>query len=137
MKKDTLFQAAKKAAENAYAPYSKFAVGAAVLTRAGNVYCGCNVENAAYPQGWCAETSALANMIGAGEREVAEICVFAERGRLATPCGGCLQKLAEFGDEKMRVHLCDENGIAQTCALGDLFPRAFGLEESEKKDEGA
>ncbi|MDE2501517.1 MAG: cytidine deaminase, partial [Burkholderiales bacterium] len=81
-----LVAAARAAREQAYAPYSRFAVGAAVLDERGRIHAGCNVENAAYPQGWCAETSALAAMVGAGGRRVQAVAVCAESARPVTPC---------------------------------------------------
>jgi cytidine deaminase len=123
-----LFAAARAAMANAYVPYSKFPVGAALLTDQGNIYRGCNVENASFPEGWCAETSALAQMIAAGERRVAEVAVVAERMARITPCGGCRQRLAEFGVADTLVHLCNEAGVVETIRLGALLPKAFRLE---------
>ncbi len=123
-----LFDAARAAMRNAHAPYSKFPVGAAVLTDDGVVYSGCNVENASYPEGWCAETTAIAAMVMGGGGKITEVAVVAEKLPLITPCGGCRQRLREFGTEKTLVHLCDETGVVETIALGDLLPKAFGLE---------
>ena len=122
-----LFQAARKAATRAYAPYSDYPVGAALRTRDGAIHAGCNIENVAYPQGWCAETSAIAHMVMAGERDIAEIAVFAPRADRATPCGGCRQKLKEFGTGETKVHLCDAGGIVETVTLADLLPLAFDM----------
>ena len=91
-----LFDAAKLAFERAYAPYSGFSVGAAILADDGNIYAGCNVENAAYPQGTCAEAGAIAAMCAAGEREIARVMVVGSGERPVPPCGGCRQRLAEF-----------------------------------------
>ena len=124
---DDLFNAARAAMTNAYVPYSGFPIGAALRSASGAIYIGCNVENASYPEGWCAETSAIAAMVAAGETEVAEIAVLAEQMPLITPCGGCCQRLAEFAGPDARVHLCDASGITRTVALGDLFPRAFAM----------
>ena len=125
---DKLFAAAREAMEMSYSPYSKFPVGAAILTKSGNIYAGCNIENASYPQGWCAEPSAISRMIGSGEREIAEVCVVAKRKDRATPCGGCRQKLSEFSDANTLVHLCDKNGVAETWTLADMLPASFDLE---------
>ena len=125
---DDLITAARQAREQAYAPYSKFKVGAALKTKTGRIYAGCNVENAAYPQGWCAEASALAAMILAGERELAEVAVLADSSDLVTPCGGCRQKLREFGRPELLIHLCDLNGLQRSVSLGELLPLAFGPE---------
>src|SRR5258705_13659624 len=93
---DQLVAAARAAREKAYAPYSKFAVGAALLDEAGQVHAGCNVENAAYPQGLCAEASALAHLVLAGGRHVLAVVVAGDAPQPVTPCGGCRQKLREF-----------------------------------------
>jgi cytidine deaminase len=123
-----LFDAARTAQLRAYAPYSRFRVGAAVRTSTGQVYAGCNVENAAYPQGWCAEASALAVMVSAGEREVAEVLVIADGDQLSTCCGGCRQKLREFAPLDTLVHCCGEEGIRRTFTLAELLPESFGPE---------
>lgn len=124
-----LFEAAVKAMKNAHAPYSQFRVGAALRTASGAIHAGCNVENAAYPEGWCAETTAIAHMVAAGDRDIVEVAVVAERMARITPCGGCRQRLKEFGTPGTRVHLCDDTGIVETVTLGNLLPMAFGLEE--------
>jgi cytidine deaminase len=123
-----LFHAAQRAMTNAYAPYSNFPVGAAIRSENGKVFAGANMENASYPEGWCAETSAIAHMVMAGERKIAEVAVVAERMALITPCGGCRQRLKEFGTAETLVHLCDTTGVVETVTLGDLLPRAFGLD---------
>jgi len=120
-----LFEAARTAMRNAYAPYSKFPVGAAILTDSGRVFAGANMENASYPEGWCAEVSAIAHMVMAGERKIAEVAVIAEQMPRVTPCGGCRQRLKEFGAADTLVHLCDATGVVETVKLGDLLPRAF------------
>ena len=86
----------RRDARKAYAPYSKFPVGAAIRTEDGKIFAGCNIENAAYPEGWCAETTALGHYIMGGGGKIAEIAVIAERMPRVTPCGGCRQRLAEF-----------------------------------------
>jgi len=130
----TLFDVAKAAREHAHAPYSHFPVGVALRTASGAVHAGCNVENASFPEGWCAETSAIAGMVVAGENEadrrIAEVVVVAEPidGRLVTPCGGCRQRLAEFGTADTLVHLTDPGGgKSRTCRLGDLLPSGFSM----------
>jgi cytidine deaminase len=122
-----LFEAAQAAMQQAYAPYSGLSVGAAILTETGRVFSGCNVENASFPEGWCAETSAIAQMVAAGERSIVEVLIVAEKMPRITPCGGCRQRLREFGSRETLVHLCDESGIVETIALGDLLPKAFSL----------
>ena len=122
-----LFKAARAAMDNAYAPYSKFPVGAAIRTDSGRIFAGANMENASYPEGWCAEVSAIAHMVMAGERSIAEVAVIAEKMPGITPCGGCRQRLREFGAATTLVHLCDERGIVETVTLGELLPKAFAL----------
>jgi len=123
---EALFAAAREAYDCAYAPYSKFPVGAAVLTSEGDIFSGANVENAAYPQGWCAETSALAAMVRAGRRRVAEVCVVGGGAGLCTPCGGCRQKLREFAAPDARVHIAGPDGVRATFTLAQLLPESFG-----------
>jgi cytidine deaminase len=123
-----LFAVAKAAMQKAYAPYSQFPVGVAIRTASGKVFAGANMENSSFPEGWCAETSALAHMVMAGEREIAEVAVVAEKMPLITPCGGCRQRLKEFAQPETRIHLCDARGIVETVTLGDLLPKAFRLD---------
>lgn len=111
--------------ERAYVPYSGFAVGAVVRGRAGGVHLGCNVENAAYPEGTCAEAGAIAAMIAAGEREITEVLVVADSPEPVTPCGGCRQKLAEFGAPDVPVTLCNLDGKVWNTTIGALLPGAF------------
>ncbi len=124
---DDLFIAARAVMANAHAPYSGFPVGAALRSATGAIHVGCNVENASYPEGWCAETSAIAAMVAAGETAIAEIAVAAEQMPLITPCGGCRQRLAEFAGPDAKVHLCDAAGIVETVALGELLPGGFAM----------
>ncbi len=123
-----LLDAARAAMAQAHVPYSRFPVGAAIRTETGAVFAGCNVENASFPEGWCAETSAISHMVVAGERRIAEVAVVAEKMPLVTPCGGCRQRLKEFGSAATLVHLCDATGIVETVTLGDLLPKAFALD---------
>ena len=130
-----LFDAARSVRERAHAPYSRYFVGAVLVTEAGSLHAGCNVENGAFPEGWCAETSAIAHMVAAAPpgpgRRIAEICVVAERieGRLVTPCGGCRQRIAEFGSAETLVHASDPDGNGKTYRLADLLPAAFALDD--------
>ena len=112
----------------AHVPYSKFPVGAAILTVDGRTYSGCNIENASYPEGWCAETSAISHMVMDGGGRIAAVAVTAAKMDSITPCGGCRQRLAEFGSPETLVHLCDSAGIVETVTLGDLLPKSFSLE---------
>jgi cytidine deaminase len=122
-----LFEAARAARDRAHAPYSRFPVGAAIRTVTGAVFAGANVECASFPEGWCAETSAIAAMVAAGEREIAEVLVIAEHTDPITPCGGCRQRLAEFGRASTVVHSADASGVRVKFTLGELIPHAFGL----------
>ena len=121
-----LFAAAKAAQAQAYAPYSRFKVGAAVLTPSGAIFSGCNVENAAYPQGACAEAGAIGAMALAGERRIAEILVVGDGEGLCTPCGGCRQRIREFADASTRVHVAGPQGVRATFTLEELLPHSFG-----------
>jgi len=124
-----LLDAALIAYGNAHAPYSRFQVGAAVRTAAGRIFAGANVENASFPEGNCAEASALAAMVAAGERRIVEVLVVAAGERLCTPCGGCRQRLCEFGSPDTLVHLCDPGGLRRTVTLGELLPLSFSLDD--------
>ena len=123
-----LFAAAKAAQANAYAPYSNFPVGAALVTPEGEIYAGCNVENAAYPQGGCAETAAIAAMAGAGRRRIAEILVIGNGEGLCTPCGGCRQRIREFAEAGTPIHVAGPEGVRQSFTLEGLLPYSFGPE---------
>ena len=123
-----LLQAAAAAMRNAHAPYSGFRVGAALRAPTGAVYVGANVENSAFPQGQCAEASALGALVAAGEREVAAVAVVAKRAELCPPCGGCRQRLAELAAPGTPVHLGRPGGKRLTLTLGELLPHAFGPE---------
>ena len=121
-----LLAAARAVRENAHAPYSRFAVGAAVLDEQGRIHAGCNVENAAYPQGWCAETSAIAAMVAAGGRRVMAVAVCAVADAPVTPCGGCRQKLREFAADDCPVWATDASDLRASYTLGELLPHSFG-----------
>ncbi|MCC6001528.1 MAG: cytidine deaminase [Pararhodobacter sp.] len=121
----TLLDAAVAARRNAHAPYSGFAVGAALRTASGAVFIGCNVENAAYPEGSCAETGAIAAMVAAGERDIVEVCIVADSPAPISPCGGCRQRLAEFAGPDVPVTMATLSGQTVTAPLGDLLPLAF------------
>jgi cytidine deaminase len=121
-----LFAAAKAAQANAYAPYSRFKVGAALLTPSGAIFSGCNVENAAYPQGSCAEAGAIAAMALAGERRIAEILVIGDGEALCTPCGGCRQRIREFADPSTLIRIAGPEGARAKFTLGELLPESFG-----------
>jgi cytidine deaminase len=124
---DELFAAADLARANAHAPYSRFPVGAALRTDTGRVFAGANVECASFPEGWCAETSALGAMVAAGEWQVVEVLVIADHAEPITPCGGCRQRLAEFATATTIVRAADSRGERARWTLGELLPAAFGL----------
>lgn len=123
-----LFEAAREAMGRCYAPYSKFPVGAAIRAEDGKVYKGANIENLAFPQGWCAECTAIGAMIMGGARKIVEIAVIAEKLPLCPPCGGCRQKIAEFADRDTRIYLCDEVGVKKTMSMDELLPFSFDTE---------
>jgi cytidine deaminase len=124
-----LLQAADAAMRNAYAPYSNFKVGAAVRAPTGAIYSGANVENVAFPQGACAEAAALGALVTAGESAITAVAVVAERIDRCPPCGGCRQRLAEFGQPHTQVYLGRPGAEFDTTTLGDLLPGAFGRTE--------
>ena len=109
-----LFAAAQKAFGKAYAPYSKFCVGAAILGDDGKIYNGCNVENVSYPCGTCAEAGAIAAMIAGGSKSISEILILADSRELIKPCGACLQRIAEFAENDTLIHLANLTGVQQT-----------------------
>ena len=125
---DALVAAARTAMDRAYAPYSRFRVGAALRADDGSIHAGANVENAAYPQGQCAEASAIGVLVAAGRSRVVEAAVVADSAEVCVPCGGCRQRLREFMPLDGRIHLCTAAGARQTATLGELLPRSFGPE---------
>ena len=126
--RDALITAARAARAMAHAPYSRFAVGAAVLDEQGRIHAGCNVENAAYPQGWCAEASALSAMVLAGGKRALAVAVCAVAPQPVTPCGGCRQKLREFAADDTPVLVAGPAGERARYTLGELLPASFGPE---------
>jgi cytidine deaminase len=123
---DEMLTLARTMRARAYAPYSKFQVAAVVRGANGKLYGGCNVENAAYPVGNCAEASAIAAMVGDGETRIVEALVMGPAGELCTPCGACRQRLREFGPPELPILLADPDGIKKTVTLGELLPMSFG-----------
>lgn len=123
---DELLALARRMMLRAHVPYSKFHVGAAVRAEDGTIHGGCNVENAAYPQGLCAEASAIAAMVSAGQKRILECVIVGPGPELITPCGGCRQKLREFASDNLPVHLCGPDGLHRTATLGQLLPMSFG-----------
>ena len=123
-----LLNLAIKAMQNAYAPYSHFQVGSAIRSTNGKIYSGSNVENAAYPEGCCAEASAISAMIRDGERIISEIIVVGKGENLVTPCGGCRQKIREFATTETKIHVCDPQGLRKSYTIEQLLPDSFGPE---------
>jgi cytidine deaminase len=121
-----LLEAASRAQGHAYAPYSKFLVGSAILDEQGRIHAGCNVENAAYPQGTCAEAGALSAMVLSGGRKLRAVVVVGDGVELVTPCGGCRQKLREFASGDTLVLVADRQGIRRSFTLDELLPSSFG-----------
>lgn len=126
-----MLKAAKAIRENAHAPYSGFKVGAAIRAGSGKIYTGCNVENAAYPLGTCAEGGAISAMVAAGETEIVEVLVIADAPSPVTPCGGCRQKIAEFAPPNVPVIMCNMKGDIEETTIGVLLPRAFAKAHME------
>ncbi len=120
-----LFLAARQAMRLCHAPYSRFPVGAAIRADDGKVYSGANIENLAFPEGWCAETTAISHMIMGGAKKIVEIAVIAEKLALCPPCGGCRQRIREFADSSTRIYLCDETGVGKTMTMNELLPHSF------------
>ena len=119
---DDLLRLAQRMMLRAHAPYSKFHVGAALRAEDGSIHGGCNVENAAYPQGLCAEAGAIASLVASGHRRILECVVVGPGPEVITPCGGCRQKLREFAADDVPIHLCGPDGLT----LGQLLPMSFG-----------
>lgn len=129
---EDMLSLAKTMTERAYAPYSNFHVGAVVKGSNGKLYAGCNVENASYPVGNCAEASAIAAMVGDGETKIVEALVMGPEGQICTPCGACRQRLREFSANDLPIHLADPTGVKKTITLGELLPMSFGPENLGK-----
>lgn len=127
---DRLFEAAADVRVRAHAPYSGFFVGAAVLDREGRIHVGCNVENAALPEGLCAEAGAIAAMVAAGGREILAVAIVGGPAEgepvLCPPCGGCRQKIREFAVDTTTVHLRDDGGAVTSLTAAELLPLSFG-----------
>lgn len=122
---DAMLERARHALANAHAPYSRFRVGACLRAESGHLYAGCNVENASYPVGQCAEATAIGTMVAAGDRTIVEAVVMSEGAHPCPPCGRCRQQLAEFAGPDARIHLCGPEGVRVTTTLGALLPMAF------------
>jgi cytidine deaminase len=123
-----LLDIARAAQARAHCPYSNYPVGAAIRAASGEIYAGCNVENAAYPEGTCAEAGAIAAMVLAGDNEIAEVAVVTEGTTPGTPCGGCRQRLREFAGPNVLIHSATTAGSTCTISMADLLPSSFGPE---------
>ena len=128
----TLKEAAADVRMRAYAPYSRFKVGAAIRSTTGVVHVGCNVENVAYPEGTCAEAGAIAAMIAAGDTRIAEVFVIADSPAPVPPCGGCRQKIAEFAGPEVRVTLATTEGLEKVMTVAELLPGQFTADHMAK-----
>lgn len=137
MSTSDLLAAATMARARAWVPYSSFPVGAAIRAGSGRIYAGCNVENAAYPQSQCAEATAIGVMVSAGETAIEEVVVLGGGDAPCTPCGGCRQRLAEFGTAATKVEIHSPEGLRLATSLGDLLPNAFGLGVSAARQKDA
>lgn len=130
--KEELYKAAQEAMKRAYAPYSRFQVGAAILSENNNIYTGCNVENVSYPCGTCAEAGAISSMICNGDKNIKAILIIADSSQLIRPCGACLQRIAEFSTPETIIYLANKEGIKQSLLLPQLLPSIFTAEELKK-----
>ncbi len=131
-----LLTASLAARARSHSPYSRYAVGAAILDEQGRIHVGANIENAAYPQGWCAEATALGAMVMAGGRRARAVLVSGPGPDLLTPCGGCRQKLREFGAPDLLIIAADPGGIRQQWTLEQLLPFSFGPEHLKLESLG-
>jgi cytidine deaminase len=129
---EELFAAARSVQANAYAPYSRYPVGAAIRTASGRVFSGSNVENAAYPQGSCAEAGAISAMVAAGEHEIVAVLTVADGEAIGTCCGGCRQRLREFAAGNTPVYAAGPDGVRATFTLDGLLPHSFGPEHLDE-----
>lgn len=127
-----LLNKAMKAAERAYAPYSQLAVGVSILSDRGGLFSGCNVENASYPLGQCAEGNAIAAMILEGHREIKEVLIFSRTTNPLPPCGGCLQRISEFALPEIQIYLYNNDSNYKRVALSELLPHPFNSNYLEK-----
>ena len=128
MNEKNYIAATKEAMSKAYVPYSNYPVGALIVTDNGNTYSGCNVENASYPLGNCAEASAIASMVIGGEKKIKTIYVMTKNDEGGIPCGGCRQRIREFSDENTQIMMCSPDGVQHRINLSELLPNSFGPE---------
>ncbi|MFV0626231.1 MAG: cytidine deaminase [Alphaproteobacteria bacterium] len=126
---EKLFNLAENARKNAYSPYSKFKVGAAIYANNQEYYASCNVENVSFPCGTCAEAGVISEMIANGGSKILEILIIADSNSLISPCGACLQRIKEFSDEETIIHLANHSGIQKSLKISDFLPLAFDEKE--------
>lgn len=134
---ESLIKAATAVRQNAHAPYSNYKVGAALVDNNGRLHVGCNVENASYPQGTCAESNAISTMVAQGGKTIAAIAVVGGAGKASigrggavetcTPCGGCRQSILEFSDDNTRIILLDTDNRAASFSIEELLPASFRI----------
>ena len=130
-KKIDLYEAAKNTMHNAYAAYSTFLVGAAILSDNNNIYTGCNVENVSYPCGTCAEQGAISAMIAGGDKQIKEILIISNGKELISPCGACRQRIAEFATSNTIIHLANNKSIQKSLKISELLPLAFDNKDTD------
>jgi cytidine deaminase len=128
MSEENHIAATKEAMSKAYVPYSNYPVGVLIVTDNGNIYTGCNVENASYPLGNCAEASAIASMVMGGEKKIKHIYVMTKNDEGGIPCGGCRQRIREFSDSNTEVFMCSKDGVQGRVNISELLPNSFGPE---------
>ena len=128
MSEENHIAATKEAMSKAYVPYSNYPVGVLIVTDKGNTYTGCNVENASYPLGNCAEASAIASMVMGGEKKIKHIYVMTKNDEGGIPCGGCRQRIREFSDSNTEIFMCSKDGVHGRVNISELLPNSFGPE---------
>ena len=128
MSEENHIEATREAMSKAYVPYSNYPVGVLIVTDNGNTYTGCNVENASYPLGNCAEASAIASMIMGGEKKIKHIYVMTKNDEGGIPCGGCRQRIREFSDSNTEIFMCSKDGVQGRVNISELLPNSFGPE---------
>lgn len=127
-----MHQLACQVREHSYSPFSHFKVGACLRSKDNHFFVGCNIENAAFPDGQCAEACAIGSLVSAGYHEISEVLIVADSNTICAPCGSCRQKLCEFTASDVLIHLCDLNGLRKTMTMQELLPASFSATTMEK-----